>query len=162
MEDVTDEATLRSLLEFFSWFDKMPEAEAMLLAESRKHFMDLYMPRLGTSSGWCDKRETFSLPTSLAGKNVYTYHSRNWGERPKALKAFTVETEKYWVERISKDINSEFSLDLSTDVCVIRNAGSILTDEAVVNKLEVLVAGASNAGKLVPHLASPEVNVTSL
>jgi hypothetical protein len=162
MEDVTDEATMRSLLEFFSWFNKMPDVEAKLLAETRQHYINLYMARTGTGPGCCDKRESFSMPTSLAGTNFYTYHSRNWGERPKAMRAFTVETEKYWADRIIADINAEFSLDLSTDLCVNRNAGIILMEEAVRNKVEVLVAGASNAGKLLPHLTCQEVNVTSL
>jgi hypothetical protein len=56
MEEVTDKATIRSLIEFFSWFDCLPEAEVKLLSETRKQFVSQLLGRMGTGRGWCDGR----------------------------------------------------------------------------------------------------------
>jgi hypothetical protein len=162
MELVEDESTVRSLLEFLSWFSCLPDVEARLLSETRKHFLDLYLPRIGTGKGWCDGRQSFIMPTSLSGSTFHIFKSRLWGERPKTLGAFSVEQERYWAGKLAANINADFSLDLSVDLCINRQADSIIREQAVVNKLDVVVAGGSNAAKLLAHIVSPEINVTSL
>jgi hypothetical protein len=58
---VTDRATIRSMLEFFAWFEDMPEAESKLLCETREHYEKLYMARIGDGPGWC-VIQTANLP----------------------------------------------------------------------------------------------------
>jgi hypothetical protein len=88
---ITDRSTIRSLLEFFAWFDDMPEAESKLLCETREHYVKLYMARAGDGPGWCDDRQSFKLPISLSGSGRSTYKSRRWGPD---LKAYWPSTQR--------------------------------------------------------------------
>jgi hypothetical protein len=51
MENITDRATVRSILEFFSWFEDLPETEVRLLSETRKEFVSHFLPRNGPGGG---------------------------------------------------------------------------------------------------------------
>lgn len=162
MENVTDAATVRSLIEFLSWFEGLPDNEVKLLSDTRKHFFSLYLGRGGVGPGWCDSRQSFALPSSLAGNGRTTFNSRSWGDRPRAMEAFTVERERYWVEKLVTEINRDFSLDLSVDLCISRSAAVLQKAEAGLNKLSLVIAGGSNASRLAAAMAGPEVELQNL
>ena len=78
MENITDRATVRSILEFFSWFEDLPETEVRLLSETRKEFVSHFLPRNGPGGGgvtcgraspcrWTSPAITRSLSTAGCG-----------------------------------------------------------------------------------------------
>ncbi len=38
-------------------------------------------------------RQSFAMPVDLSSNNTFTFNSRLWGNRPRKLAAFPVETE---------------------------------------------------------------------
>jgi hypothetical protein len=76
MEDISDRATIRSLIDFLSWFDCLPEAQVKLLSETRKQFVSQLLARMGTGRGWCDGRQTFTMRVDLSSFNSFTFNSR--------------------------------------------------------------------------------------
>ncbi len=141
MEEVSDKATIRSLLEFLSWFDNLPEAEVKLLSKTRKQFVGQLLARMGTGRGWCDGRQTFTMPLDLSSFNSFTFNSRLWGNRPRKVPAFTPEDEKLWAERLAGELNRDFSLNLSTNLGVFRSAKDIRKMTEGTNKVKILVGG---------------------
>jgi len=158
---VTDRATVRSLLEFFAWFEDMPEAEAKLLSETREHYVRLYMARIGDGPGWCDDRQSFKLPISLSSSGKSTYKSRRWGARPENILAFNQETEKYWVSLLIDNLNKDLGTALSSDVSFLRRGADIRRLELTLSKSATIVAGASNANRTALALAERNVVVTN-
>jgi hypothetical protein len=159
---VSDRATVRSLLEFFAWFEDMPEAESKLLSETRDHYVKLYMARIGDGPGWCDDRQSFKLPISLTGRGRSTYKSRRWGRRPENISAFNPETEKYWVSRLIENLNKDLATDLSLDLSFLRKGAGIRYLELSLSKCATVVVGASNANRTAIALAERNVPVTNL
>jgi hypothetical protein len=159
---ITDRATIRSLLEFFAWFDDMPEAESKLLCETREHYVKLYMARAGDGPGWCDDRQSFKLPISLSGSGRSTYKSRRWGARPESIMAFNTETEKYWISILADNLNKDLSSDISVDISFLRKGGDIRQLELSLSNSATVVAGASNANRTALALAERNVPVTNL
>jgi hypothetical protein len=46
LEGVKDKETVRSLLEFFLWFEDLPDVEAKLMADTREDFKNSFLGRL--------------------------------------------------------------------------------------------------------------------
>jgi len=67
LEGVKDKETVRSLLEFFLWFEDLPDAEASLMANTREEYKRTFLGRIGAGPGWCDDRQSMRLPLSLSG-----------------------------------------------------------------------------------------------
>jgi len=163
MEDISDESTVRSLIEFLSWFADLPEAEVRLLKETRDHFTTLYLARMGGGAGNADSRQSFKMPLSLSGMGKMRYVSRGWGQRPNKIAAFTLETERYWALRLINNLNSDFNLSLSTNLGMFRSAQDVARLGAVASSMDFAVVGASNAGRLAEALAACDgVKVTDL
>jgi len=159
---ITDRATIRSLLEFFAWFDDMPEAESKLLCETREHYVKLYMARAGDGPGWCDDRQSFKLPISLSGSGRSTYKSRRWGARPESIPAFNTETEKYWVTILADNLNKDVAVDITVDISFLRKGADIRQLEISLSNSATVVAGASNANRTAHALAERNIPVTNL
>jgi hypothetical protein len=162
MATITDRSTIRSLLEFFTWFQSLPDPEVKLLSETRRKFVDLYIPKGGVGIGWCDERQCLRMPESLAGGGKTTVNSKNWGNRPTSIQAFRAETEKYWAGVIVADLNMEFSLNLSTCLGIQRRGRDIRLQEASLHKVEILLAGGSNASNMAAALGAARVSVDSM
>jgi hypothetical protein len=159
---ITDRATIRSMLEFFAWFEDMPEAESKLLCETREHFEKLYMARIGDGPGWCDDRQSFKLPISLSGSGRSTYKSRKWGARPECMLAFNSETEKYWISHLADNLNKDLATNLSVDISFLRKGSDIRQLELRLSKSATVVVGASNANRTALALTERNVPVTNL
>ncbi len=159
---ITGRATIRSMLEFFAWFEDMPEAESKLLSETREHYVKLYMTRIGDGPGWCDDRQSFKLPISLSGNGKSTYKSRRWGARPENILAFNSETEKYWVSLLIDNLNKDLATDLSLDLSFLRKGADIRYLKLSLSKFAMVVGGASNANRTAIALAERNVPVTNL
>jgi len=153
MEEVAEKETIRSLLEFFNWFGSLPDSEVKLLEETRANFLKMYVERIGTGGGWCDERQSGWMPVSLSNCNKERVVSRLWGNRPLTIAAFSEQTEQYWVTRIVENINSDFSLDLSTDLCFSRQLSERRRVETALCRTRAVVAGGSNAGKLFASMS---------
>jgi hypothetical protein len=162
MEDISDRATIRSLIEFLSWFDCLPEAEVKLLSDTRKQFVSRLLARTGTGRGWCDGRQTFTMPVDLSSFNSVTFNSRLWGNRPRKVNAFTVEDERLWAGMLAGELNRDFSLNLSEDLGIFRSASEIRKMGEGTNKVKIVVGGGSNASKLATALKNQGIVVDSL
>jgi hypothetical protein len=46
LEGVKDKETVRSLMEFFLWFEDLPDVEAKLMADTREDFKNSFLGRL--------------------------------------------------------------------------------------------------------------------
>jgi hypothetical protein len=67
LEGVKDKETVRSLLEFFLWFEDLPDAEARLMENTRDEYKKTFLGRIGAGPGWCNDRQSIRLPLSLTG-----------------------------------------------------------------------------------------------
>ena len=160
MADIVDRATIRSLIEFFEWFQDLPDIESRLLADTRERFKAQYLGRIGVGGGWCDERQSFRLPLSLTGSGKTTYTSKLMGNRPEVIKGFSLEQERYWAGELVRDINSDFKLEMSTELVVHRKAEDLVREEEAGYRLTGLLVGASNATRLGAALEAKEVKVT--
>jgi len=162
MEDINDRGTIRSLLEFLSWFEDLPETEVRLLSETRKSYVERFLARNGTGRGWCDVRQSFSMPLDLAGNGTFTFNSRLWGNRPRRLPAFTDEMERQWAGKLADELNRDFALGLSASPCVARRAVDLCKMTVDNNQVKIVFAGGSNAAKVAAQCKGPGITVESV
>jgi hypothetical protein len=162
MEDITDKGTVRSLLEFLSWFEDLPETEVKLLSEARRSYVEKFLARTGNGRGWCDVRQSFSMPVDLSSSNTFTFNSRLWGNRPRRLAAFSEETERQWAGKLADELNRDFALNLSATPCVARKAEEIGKLTLGSNQLKIVFAGGSNAAKVAAQCMGPGITVDSV
>jgi hypothetical protein len=144
---VEDRCVIRGLLDVASWFDSMPDPELRLLRNARKCWEDTYLGKSRRGPGWCDYRLNLVMPVSLnkeAGTTPCT--TGDWGERPVVLVALNEAGERYWVEKISLELNREVGLGLATAWSVGRTMSAVRRQEEAVAMGRVFAVGASNAG----------------
>ncbi len=144
---VEDRCVIRGLLDVASWFDSIPDPELRLLRNSRKCWEDTYLGKTRRGPGWCDYRLNLVMPVSLnmeAGTTPCT--TGDWGERPVMLVALNEAGERYWVEKISLELNREVGLGLATAWSVGRTMSAVRRQEEAVAMGRVFAVGASNAG----------------
>jgi hypothetical protein len=160
LEGVNDKETVRSLLEFFLWFEDLPDAEARLMASTREDYKRTFLGRIGAGPGWCDDRQSMRLPLSLSGGGKATKANRMLGERPKTICAFQKELEREWVSKVAVDLNSCLNMGLATDLKMCRSAEELCRARGEEEKMSAVVFGASNGGRLAEVLKEKGVNVS--
>ncbi len=122
LEGVKDKETVRSLLEFFLWFEDLPDVEAKLMADTREDLKKSFLGRLSEGPGWCDDRQSMRLPLSLNGQGKATKANRLLGDRPKTIVPFDRDLERVWIAKMAADLNKGFNLGLSSDLLLYRTA----------------------------------------
>jgi hypothetical protein len=162
MEEISDRGTIRSLLEFLAWFEDLPETEVRLLSETRKCYAEKFLGRNGTGRGWCDVRQSFSMPVDLSSNSTFTFNSRLWGNRPRRLTAFTEETERLWAAKLADELNRDFALGLSVTPVVARKAADISKMAVDTSQLKIVFAGGSNAARVAAQCKGPGITVESV
>ena len=162
VDDIKEPACVRSLIEFFSWFQDMPEAEVRLLKETREFYVQSYLAKAGGGAGWADARQNFRMPVSLTGVGKSTYVSRNWGDRPVTIKRFDSNSERVMVDRLIADLNKDLHMNLSTKILLCRKDTDWDKLELETHQIEMVVSGASNAERLAAALTGKGVKVTCL
>jgi hypothetical protein len=159
LEGLEDSETVRSLLEFLLWFEELPDIEARLLAETRAHYKNLYLGRIGEGPGWCDGRQSMRMPIRLTSIGKETRASRRLGDRPKTIPVFNIETERYWAVMLAEDLNKSFNLNMATDLAMHREAAELASLRVEV-KVRFEVAGASNGARLAEVLEKKGCSVS--
>jgi hypothetical protein len=160
LEGIKDKETVRSLLEFFLWFEDLPDAEARLMADTRDEYKRTFLGRIGTGPGWCDDRQSMRLPLSLTGGGKATKANRLLGERPKTIGAFHEDLEREWVSKMAVDLNSCLNMGLATDLKMHRRAEDLCKARGEEEKMSAVVFGASNGGRLAEVLKEKGINVS--
>jgi hypothetical protein len=102
------------------------------------------------------------MPVDLSSNNTFTFNSRLWGNRPRKLAAFPVETERIWAGKLAAELNKDFALSLSTSLGIFRNALEIGSMAEEMNRLKIVVAGGSNAAKVAAECKGPGITVESI
>jgi hypothetical protein len=148
LEGVKEKETVRSLLEFFLWFEDLPDVEARLMAATREEYKKSFLGRISEGPGWCDDRQSMRLPLSLTGVGKATKANRLLGDRPKTIAAFSSDLEREWVIRMAVDLNQCFNLGLSTDLKMFRSAEELGKARGGDEKIAAVVFGASNGARL--------------
>ncbi len=69
--------------------------------------MEKFLARTGSGRGWCDVRQSFSMPVDLSSNNTFTFNSRLWGNRPRRLAEFSEETERQWAGKLADELNRD-------------------------------------------------------
>ncbi len=145
LEGVKEKETVRSLLEFFLWFEDLPDVEAKLMAETRNDFKKSFLGRISEGPGWCDDRQSLRLPLSLTGQGKATKANRLLGDRPKTIVAFGNDLERVWIAKMAEDLNKCFNLGLSLDLKLYRTAEDLCKARGEEEKMAAVV--------LVPAMA---------
>jgi hypothetical protein len=138
---------MRGLLDVLAWFDSMPDPELRLLRNARKCWEDTYLGKVRREPGWADYHLNLVLPVSLnkeAGTSPCT--TVDWGERPSAIVPLNEAGERYWIDKISSELNREVGLGLATAWSVGRTMTAVRRQEEAVAMGRIISIGASNAG----------------
>jgi hypothetical protein len=144
---IADKCVTRGLLDLSAWFDSLPDPELRLVRNSRKCWEDTYLGKVRRGPGWCDYRLNLVMPVSLnkeAGTTPCT--SGDWGERPEAIVPLNEAGERYWIDKLSHEMNREIGLGLATAWSVGRTMSAVRRQEESVKMGRVFTIGASNAG----------------
>ncbi len=160
---VEDRCVMRGLLDVAAWMDSMPDPELKLLRNARKCWEDTYLGKVRRGAGWADYRLNLCMPVSLnkeAGTTPYT--TGDWGERPSALVPLNEAGERYWVDKISLELNREVGLGLATAWSVGRTMSAVRRQEEAVAMGRIFAIGASNAGYTAAALVRRGIRVVSL
>jgi hypothetical protein len=160
---VEDRCVVRGLLDVAAWMDSMPDPELRLLRNARKGWEDTYLGKIRRGPGWADYRLNLCMPVSLnkeAGTTPYT--TGDWGERPSALVPLNEAGERYWVDKISLELNREVGLGLATAWSVGRTMSAVRRQEEAVAMGRIFAIGASNAGYTAAALVRRGIRVVSL
>jgi hypothetical protein len=160
---VEDRCVVRGLLDVAAWMDSMPDPELRLLRNARKCWEDTYLGKVRRGPGWADYRLNLCMPVSLnkeAGTTAYT--TGDWGERPPALVPLNEAGERYWIEKISLELNREVGLGLATAWSVGRTMSAVRRQEEAVAMGRIFAIGASNAGYTAAALVRRGIRVVSL
>jgi hypothetical protein len=160
LDGVKEKETVRSLLEFFLWFEDLPDVEAKLMAETRDAYKKSFLGRISDGPGWCDDRQSMRLPLSLTGVGKATKANRLLGDRPKTIAAFSSDLEREWVIRMAVDLNQCFNLGLSTDLKMFRSAEELGKARGGDEKIAAVVFGASNGARLAEVLKEKGIEVS--
>jgi hypothetical protein len=160
LEGVKEKETVRSLLEFFLWFEDLPDVEAKLMADTREEYNTSFLGRISEGPGWCDDRQSMRLPLSLTGVGKATKANRLLGDRPKTIVDFNSDLEREWVTRMAEDLNQCFNFGLSTDLKMFRSAEELGRASGGEEKIAAVVFGASNGARLAEVLKEKGIDVS--
>jgi len=160
LEGVKDKETVRSLLEFFLWFEDLPDVEAKLMADTREDLKKSFLGRISEGPGWCDDRQSLRLPLSLNGQGKATKANRLLGNRPKTIVAFGRDLEREWMAKMAEDLNKGFNLGLSSDLMLYRTAEDLCRARGDEERMAAVVFGASNGTRLAEVLKENGINVS--
>ncbi len=160
---VADRCALRGLLDISAWFDSLPDPELRLLRNARKCWEDTYLGKTRRGQGWADYRLNLVMPVSLnkdAGTIPTT--SGDWGERPTALIPLNEAGERYWIEKITLELNKEIGLGHATAWSVGRTMSAVRRQEEAVAIGRIFSIGASNAGQTAAALERKGIRVVPI
>ena len=160
---IVDRCVLRNLLDLSAWYDSMPDPELRLLRNARKCWEDTYLGKIRRGPGWADYRLNMVMPVSLS-KDAGTIPSTSgdWGERPTVLIALNEAGERYWIEKITQELNREIGLGLATAWSVGRTLSAVRRQEEAVAIGRVFSIGASNAGHTAAALERKGIRVVPI
>jgi hypothetical protein len=152
------------MIDISAWMEDMEEHELRLLRNTRKSFEDVYLSKTERGAGWADTPLNMALPVSLSAKSYGTtaYTSGSWGARPTAIQPLTEAGEKYWVEKLVKEINRELRTGLATDICFNRTISAVKRQADNVGKMSMLTVGASNSARTAAALKKKGISVVEM
>jgi hypothetical protein len=153
---------VRSLLEFTSWYNNLPDSEVDLLKELRKEHLEFFCGKEEEGECWADELQNLRLPVSLSAIGTTRYRSRNWGNRPDRLGPVAESVECGWIERICLRLNNTLNLSLALVVASGRSLSAVRGFEAENDAMEIKVVGASSAARTAAALRRQGINVEKL
>jgi len=152
-EAIMGEHVVRSLVEFFDWYDDLQDPEARLLRSVRRAYVAEFLDETEEGERWGDQLQNHRMPISLHGEGTTRYRSRLYGRLPRAVRGVDEHEEQVWIGRIGSVLNRDFGMSLTTSVVAGRSLAAVRAVEEQEDKLSFKVIGASNATRSAAALA---------
>ena len=157
MQVITDQITIRGLMEVESWLAMADQRRAHSLAHTSTYFIDkILLTELKTESSSIAKAGIpLRLPASIYSKEKASFVGLGWPKLAKSLAATTEKSEMDFLKVMLKELNSEFALQLDTEPVLDR---LVHTSEVSTSHI-VVFAGGSHASRIAAAARStyPEV-----
>ena len=157
MQVITDQITIRGLMEVESWLAMADQRTAHSLAHTSTYFIDniLLMELKTKSSSIAKAGIPLRLPASIYSKEKASFVGLGWPKLAKSLAATTEKSEMDFLKVMLKELNSEFALQLDTEPVLDR---LVHTSEVSTSHI-VVFAGGSHASRIAAAARStyPEV-----
>ena len=160
--DLRGEGLVRALLETLTWFVTQNATETVLVCGILEKFIGTYI-RQGTGGSILNGRQCFRVPAGLDTKTTVSLVSEGWGVRPDGIPAMSKAAEESIVISLIAMLNSAFGTGLSSAICFDRTGSALVDARLELSKKQlVVVAGASNAGRLATALVDNGTQVLAL
>ena len=155
-EPLTDQLTIRSLMEIEAWLSSTDQRRSHSLGRTSEFLISNFLMSAATNeSDLAGAVMPLRLPTSLFTTERSSHVGLGWPKLVSNLPAFTQDSEKKLLKVLFDELNHEFALNLDPEPVLDR----LLPTLEDSRRHTIIVGGGSHAGRLADALkpAYPEV-----
>ena len=143
---ITDQVTIRGLMEVESWLAMADQRRAHSLEHTSKFFMKNYLlTETETEAGSISRADIpLRLPASIYSKEKSAFVGLGWPKLAKSLAATTERTKMDLLKVMLEELNSEFAHQLDTEPVLDR----LVQTPEVSTSHTIVFAGGSHASRI--------------